>query len=88
MPVFCKMYRLASLIRQRRAASSSGSTMNDEMLLDVVRSAEQLESELEEERQRIDALVKGEFGLVCTQLTQQQTRKYNLTGICTKHSVP
>lgn len=59
LPVFCKMYRVIELIRRRRQASSGGNVQNSHALLEVVGSAEQLEEELEEERQRVEALVKG-----------------------------
>jgi hypothetical protein len=52
LPVFCKMYRVIKLIRQRRQSEGDG-------LLEVLGSAEQLEDELEAERQRVETLVRG-----------------------------
>lgn len=55
LPVFCKMYRVIKLIRERR---SSGDVQSD-ALLEVVGAAEELEDELEAERQRVESLVRG-----------------------------
>lgn len=69
LPLFCKMYRIAALVRQRRSkrsgkASSSASASgawSDDGLVDMVRSAEELEAELAEEKKRMDALVICEW---------------------------
>ncbi|BEJ02047.1 hypothetical protein CcaverHIS631_0607290 [Cutaneotrichosporon cavernicola] len=54
LPVFCMMYRVIKLIQQRRQTREQS-----DALLEVLGSAEQLEDELEAERQRVEALVRS-----------------------------
>ena len=55
---FCIMHQIAGLIRQRRAAKG---VWTDDGLADIIKEGERIESELEKERLRLDALVQGEF---------------------------
>lgn len=55
LPVFCKMYRVIKLIQRRRQTSEQSDS-----LLEVLSEAEQLEDELEVERQRVETLVRSE----------------------------
>jgi hypothetical protein len=57
LPLFCKMHRIASLARGRRAKRNVA--WSDDELVDVVRSADELEQELKDEKTRMDALVAG-----------------------------
>ncbi|KAL1410868.1 hypothetical protein Q8F55_001811 [Vanrija albida] len=57
VPIITKMYRIAELIRRRRSAPDG--ILGDAALSDVVDEAEQLESELQDEKRRLDALVKA-----------------------------
>lgn len=66
LPVYAKMYRVIKLIRERRQQSSAAaaggdvqSSWSSDGLLAVVGAAEQLEDELEAERERVEALVRG-----------------------------
>jgi hypothetical protein len=51
---FCIMHQIARLIRQRRAAKG---VWTDDALADIVKEAERIEVDLENEKQRLDKLV-------------------------------
>jgi hypothetical protein len=55
LPLFIKMYRIAQLTKQRRETGAWG----DEALIDIVAAAEELETELQAEKKRMDELVHG-----------------------------
>jgi transcriptional activator protein UGA3 len=59
LPLFCKISRIAALVRQRH--SKRNGAWSDDDLVDMVRSAEELETELAEDKTRMDALVICEF---------------------------
>ncbi len=53
---FVIMHKIAGLIRRRRASKEQWS---DDILADLVSHAEQLEQDLEDERIRLDVMIKG-----------------------------
>lgn len=57
---FCIMHKISGLIRRKRSYSSKWA---DELLADLVADAEQLERDLEDERIRLDDMMKGKCGV-------------------------
>lgn len=57
LPLFSTMHRLAALVRQRRERRGKG--WSDENLFDAIQRATELEKDLANEKERLDALVLG-----------------------------
>lgn len=62
---FCIMHQIARLIRQRRAAKG---VWTDDALADIVKEAERIEVDLENEKQRLDKLVTSAYSALLSAL--------------------